>query len=242
MPSIFSRDIYTDNLSIENADNEQNDLCKMFGNLNKGTKSSEKISFLKNVKILLKAREDVLNSFKSNLFPVMSDTTPYATPRETSINEDSFINEIINIEKGISSEIFNECFQYRNPSCLIKDLIKSNQSKNKQIVKQTINSINELRNSIIKKEIPKNENPNKIINIVEKIPEFNNQQKGTRLKILTPKQMLQRLPIAPAQVKAGNNSGNLSNEIRQIVYSLYQSKEITKSICNNIIKSIQIKV
>ena len=52
--------------------------------------------------------------------------------------------------------------------------------------------------------------------------------KGTGLKILTPKQMLQRLPIALAQVKASNNSENLLNEIRQIFYSLYQSKEITK--------------
>ena len=51
---------------------------------------------------------------------------------------------------------------------------------------------------------------------------------GTGLKILTPKQLLQRLPIALAQVKAGNNSESLLNEIRQIVYSLYQSKEITK--------------
>ena len=62
---------------------------------------------------------------------------------------------------------------------------------------------------------------------------------GTGLKILTPKQMLQRLPIALAQVKAGNNSESLLNEIRQIVYSLYQSKEITKKVYNNIIKSIQ---
>ena len=51
---------------------------------------------------------------------------------------------------------------------------------------------------------------------------------GTELKILTPKQMLQALPIAPAQVKAGNDSENLSNEIRQFVHSFYQSKEITK--------------
>ena len=61
---------------------------------------------------------------------------------------------------------------------------------------------------------------------------------GTELKILTPKQMLQRLPIALAQVKAGNNSESLLNEIRQIVYSLYQSKQITKKVYNNIIKSI----
>ena len=65
------------------------------------------------------------------------------------------------------------------------------------------------------------------------------ETKGTRLKILTPKQMLQRLLIALAQVKAGNNSETLLNEIRQIVYSLYQSKEITKKVYNNIIKSIQ---
>ena len=67
----------------------------------------------------------------------------------------------------------------------------------------------------------------------------NNETKGTGLKILTPKQMLQRLPIALAQVKAGNNSESLLNEIRQIVYSLYQSKQIIKKVCNNIIKSIQ---
>ena len=64
--------------------------------------------------------------------------------------------------------------------------------------------------------------------------------KQTGLKILTPKQILQRLPIALAQVKAGNNSESLLNEIRQIVYSLYQSKKITKKVYNNIIKSIQL--
>ena len=62
---------------------------------------------------------------------------------------------------------------------------------------------------------------------------------GIGPKILTSKQMLQRLPIALAQVKAGNNSESLLNEIRQIVYSLYQSKQITKKVYNNIIKSTQ---
>ena len=50
--------------------------------------------------------------------------------------------------------------------------------------------------------------------------------------------MLQRLPIVLAQVKAGNTSENLLNEIRQIVYSLYRAKEITKNVYNNIIRSI----
>ena len=64
--------------------------------------------------------------------------------------------------------------------------------------------------------------------------------KGKELKILTPQQMLQRILIALAQVKAGNNSKNVSNEIEQVVYSLNQSKEITEKVYNNIIKSIQI--
>ena len=50
--------------------------------------------------------------------------------------------------------------------------------------------------------------------------------------------MLQRLPTALAQVKAGNNSQNLLNEIRQIIYSLYQSKETTKKLYNNLMKSL----
>ena len=50
--------------------------------------------------------------------------------------------------------------------------------------------------------------------------------------------MLQRLPIVPAQVKARNNSESLLNKIRQIVYSLYQSKQITKKVYNNIIKCV----
>ena len=64
------------------------------------------------------------------------------------------------------------------------------------------------------------------------------ETKGTGLKILTPKQMLQRLTIALAQAKAGKNSESLLNEIRKIVYSLYQSKQTTKKVYNNIIKSI----
>ena len=61
----------------------------------------------------------------------------------------------------------------------------------------------------------------------------------SKLKVLTPKQMLQRLPIVLAQVKAGNNSENLLNEIRQIIYSLYQTKEINENVYNNLMKKLQ---
>ena len=70
----------------------------------------------------------------------------------------------------------------------------------------------------------------------------NEATEGKALKILTPKQMLQRLPIAIVLVKSGNNSESLLNEITQIVYSWYQSKGITKKVYNNIIKSIQTKL
>ena len=89
-------------------------------------------------------------------------------------------------------------------------------------------------NTIIK-EVLRNENRDKIINIVEKIFNFNKQQKGEGFKILTLKQMLERLPIAFAQVKAGNTSENLLMEIFQIIYYLYQAKEITKNVYDNIL-------
>ena len=66
------------------------------------------------------------------------------------------------------------------------------------------------------------------------------ETKGKGVKIFTPKQKLQRLPITLAQVKAGKNSESLLNEIRQIAYFLYQFKQITKKVYNNIIKSINV--
>ena len=63
--------------------------------------------------------------------------------------------------------------------------------------------------------------------------------RDTGLKILTDKQMLNRLPILLAQIQAGNNSIKLKNEIRQILYSLYTSKLLTKTVYNNLIRSIR---
>ena len=63
---------------------------------------------------------------------------------------------------------------------------------------------------------------------------------GQGLKILSPNKMLQRLPIALAQVKVGNTSENLLNEIRQIIYSLHREKELSKRAYNNIMNSIKL--
>ena len=64
---------------------------------------------------------------------------------------------------------------------------------------------------------------------------YKSKQEGTGLKILSDKQMLQKLPVALAQIKASNNSESLLSEMRQIVYYLYRSKEITKKVYNNIL-------
>ena len=64
---------------------------------------------------------------------------------------------------------------------------------------------------------------------------------GEELKILTPKQVLQRLPITLAQVNVGNTFENLLNEIRQVIYSLYRAKQITKKLCKNIMNSINLQ-
>ena len=149
-------------------------------------------------------------------------------------------------------------YEYRNSKELF-NAIKDNKINSDDAVKRQNELLNKISNVKIGK---KTDNQKEVINNLENFYKSReevinffrdygkmvldasckskqNETKGKGLKILTPKQMLQRLPISLAQVKAGNNSESLLNEIRQIVYSLYQSKQITKKVYNNIIKSIQ---
>ena len=87
----------------------------------------------------------------------------------------------------------------------------------------------------------KTEQPDKILKIVEEVFDFNKRirkQQSFGLQMLTPNQMLSRLPITLAQLKAGNNSEKLKNEIRQILYSLYRSKKLTKQLYKSLINII----
>ena len=152
---------------------------------------------------------------------------------------EEFLSENVNEEKHINEEIFRNYFKYQNPSSLVKDLFKVEKNKRDKIRYLIINEFIKLMEDINLKEIPENKNPKKVVNIVEKVLNFNKQQKGKGIKILTPKQMLQRLPIALTQVIAGNTSENLLNEIRQIIHSLYREKEI-KKVYNNLINSIKL--
>ena len=113
--------------------------------------------------------------------------------------------------------------------------------KNKSMV-EWINELTILKN-IVKKvpkdEVSKFEEYEKIIDIVERILELNNKKKQiSGLKILTPDQVLSILPITLAQLKAKNNSEKLKNEIRQLLYSLYRSKKLTKQLYKSLIDII----
>ena len=82
-------------------------------------------------------------------------------------------------------------------------------------------------------------NRNNMLVIVKLILDFNQlNQSGQGLKILTPSQMLSRLPISLAQLNAGNNSEKLKNEIRQLLCSLYRSKKLTKHIYKSLVDII----
>ena len=86
-----------------------------------------------------------------------------------------------------------------------------------------------------------NENDKKIVDILEKVANLLKRVKGLKLnsiKILTPQQMLSRLPILLAQIEAGNNSQKLKNEARQLLYSLYKSRKIIKTVYNRLMRSI----
>ena len=101
--------------------------------------------------------------------------------------------------------------------------------------------VDDLKNEIedMSEEVKETEKQNEIVDIVEEILEFNKQnQQGQGLKILTPDQMLGRLPITLAQLKAGNNSQKLKNEIRQLLYSLYRSKKLTKQLYKSLVDII----
>ena len=125
---------------------------------------------------------------------------------------------------------------------MLKLLYKTNNRKKSIELVSLINSrLKDLKEEITKmtEEERKIEKPDKIVEIVEEILTFNKQkQEGQGIKILTPNQMLSRLPISLAQLQAGNNSEKLKNEIRQLLYSLYHSKNMTKQVYNNLIKSI----
>ena len=116
-----------------------------------------------------------------------------------------------------------------------------NTNRNKDLVNVIKSRLVDLKNEIKKmsEDETEIEKPDEMVDIVEKILELINQnQEGKGLKILTPDQTLSGLPISLAQLKVGNDSEKLKNEIIQLLYSLYRSKKLSKRIYNNLINTI----
>ena len=125
---------------------------------------------------------------------------------------------------------------------MIKNLYKTNhKKKNKKLVSVINSGLKDLKDEIedMSEKERENEKPDEIVKIVKEIIEFNKQnQEGQGLKILTPNQMFSRLPISLAQLKAENNSEKLKNEIRQQLFSLYRSKQLTKQLYKSLVDII----
>ena len=140
-------------------------------------------------------------------------------------------------KENINNELFSYYLDYLNPVITFERLRDATDQKNKDLVKSINKKLTKLKNIV--KKVAKVEQNEKIIDIVERSLDLDSEnQSGKGLKILIPIQMLSRLPIFLAQLKAGNNSEKLKNEIRQLLYSLYRSKKLTKQLYKSLIDII----
>ena len=162
--------------------------------------------------------------------------------KETKTDIHEFSNYIAEEEAHINKELFIKHFNYQKPSDMLNHLYETNDiNNNNKSVSVICSGIKDLKKEIkeMSKEERKIEKPDNIAKVVEEILKFNKQyQEGQGIKMLTPNQILSRLPISLAQLKAGNNSEKRKNEIRQLLYSRYRSKNMTKQVYNNSIKPI----
>ena len=194
----------------------------------------------------MREEKKFIEGFKNEVFLLYydrEDEEQIEFEKEEEISNANKFNNCVNKqETSINKELFKNHFSFQTPSALLKGLYKTNDEEKNRLLVDVINSgLKDLKEEIKKmyekeKEI---EDPELIVKIVEKILRFYKQnQEGKGLKILTQNQMLSRLPISLAQLKPGNNSEKLKNEIRQLFYSLYRSKNVTKQVYNNLINYV----
>ena len=146
---------------------------------------------------------------------------------------------------GINRELFRKHFNFQRPSDMLKVFYTANaKKKNGDLVVAVVatkSGLSDLRKEIenVSEKEKKIEKPNEVVDIFKEILRLNKRkQEGQGLKVLTPDQMLNSSPITLAQLKVGNNSEKLKNEIRQLLYSLYCSNKFTKTIYNHFINTI----
>ena len=179
-----------------------------------------KNSLINNAKNFYEGRKKIIEGFKEGIFPIKPDDEFEQQTSKKPIKTDAnAFNEWINKEEtDINKELFKRHFNFRKPSSMLKDLSQINDKEKNNKLLSVINSgLKDLKKEI--KEMSHEEReivkPDKIVKIVEEIIKFSKQiQQGKGLKILTPSQMLSRLPISLAQLEAGNNSEKLKTLYR----------------------------
>ena len=209
---------------------------------------NEKENKNKNVKETLEIITKILDYNKNaqNFFHRSSkvDKSKSKPKIEESIEErvklkNNRIAKIKKEEENINNLTFEYYFsKYKNPSDMYKKLGETKSKKNEDqvyLIKEILDEIKKDNKSAKEYIIKGNE---KIINIVECVLYFNQLEQSGGLKILTPNQMLSKLPITLAQLKAGNDSEKLKKEIRQLLYSLHRSKKLTKQLYKRFIDII----
>ena len=255
----LSKDLYFKKMLIDDAEMKQNEFDAKLNALSRYFPKKQeyieaKNKLLDNAKNFYEGRKKIIEGFKKGIFPLKSDDEFKEQARHENIrNENGLIdyNKFMELIKSKENEMNNELVKkyflvqilgtlFRQMKDLKNNPKKTKKKKNNKLVNLMKSGLSDFKNDIEKmiEDEVKIEKPNEIVNIVENILEFNRQQQGKGLKILTPSQMLSRLPISLAQLQAGNNSQKLKNEIRQLLYSLYRSKNMTKQVYNNLIKYI----
>ena len=210
-----------------------------------------------------KGREKIIKGFENKIFPIyyeerekfregdeeyeeneekkQEEKQEEQKQQDKPLDPHEIIEKIINKEGlPINNELFKKHFNLEKLILMYNVLYETNndKEKNSKLVNIFNSGLKDLEKEI--KEMSKTEieieKPYNIVKVVKKILDFNeHSQKGKGLKTLTPNQMLNKLPIALAQLQAGNNFNKLKNEIRQLLYSLYRSKNMTEQIYKSLI-------
>ena len=248
------RDLYYKQTTIDDVERKQDEITGVMGALkdyaqkdNKYVEAKNKL--FNNVENFYKGREKIIEGFKTGVFPLYyNEGYEYQMKAQREIEEErrrkesKFFKYIENKSEDINYLLFKYYFNFMQPSELAKKLFEiKDQKKNNDFVEEIKNRWSKLKDKIeeISGDEKDNKGLNKILEIVKDILNFNKEnQEGKALKILIPNQMLSRLPITLAQLKAGNNSEKLKNEIRQLLYSHYHSKNMTKQVYTNLINYI----
>ena len=212
----------------------------------------EKNNSLQSARKLPDARKDIIGFFKKELFRIKVMYLKQKKKKSEEESEDEseeeseeerakkLIKYVENESKDINYNLFKDYFNFVVPSTLRKKLyeIKNKKESNKlvNVIKIGLSDLKDKNKEMSEDEKTKIEQPNKILKIVEEILEFNKQnQSGKGLKILTPNQMLSRLPIFLAQLKAGN----ISEKLKKTNFVFFvQIKKLTKQLYKSLVDII----